>query len=263
MHRAPKIAPLDEGSSRQIWVGWGSTLAVAFVTYLSGGAWWAYCGVFAGLAVALRGHHPRFFIRHIEAQVIAGTPARNEESIKAWLVMASICLVLGMTASVVQGKLVPPSSPTTGRPWVSIEPSFATGHIPPIEAGGSPAVNLLIINSSPVPAQQVSNWTKYEVLTHVLTKQEEDRFFNSLEANLSKSAANAFTLPANSRNIYGTIWFPHPTTEQAADLKADKLFVYFGVLITYEDDNSRHSTELCEFFSGPVFRLCSSHNVQR
>ena len=65
-----KIEPLDESSLRQILVGWGSTVAAGFLAYLSGGDWWAYAGIFTGLAIALRGHWPHFFIRHTEEQKI-------------------------------------------------------------------------------------------------------------------------------------------------------------------------------------------------
>jgi hypothetical protein len=109
----------------------------------------------------------------------------------------------------------------------------------------------------------VSNWTKYESWHHIFTRAEEDRFFESLEANRSKIAANAFTIPPYSASASGTIFFPHATAEQAEEFKADKLFAYFGVLITYEDEAGKHYTERCEFFSGPILRFCSSHNIQR
>jgi hypothetical protein len=102
-----EIAPLDESSNRQIWVGWGSTVAAAFLAYLSGGQWWAYFGVFVGLVIALRGHSPQLFVKHIDAQIIAGIPARKIESFAKWAGWTVLALVLGGIASWEHKKIAP------------------------------------------------------------------------------------------------------------------------------------------------------------
>lgn len=121
MQEDHKIAPLDESSSRQILVGWGSGLMCLALGFLIGGIFVPYLGLFAGAAIALRGHVPRLFAKHIDAQLIAGTPYRRQESIKTWSFSIVACLALAGGASWIHRKIVPIPGPPE-EPIVHIEP---------------------------------------------------------------------------------------------------------------------------------------------
>ena len=82
-------------------------MAAAFLAYLTGGDWWAYTGVFVGLAIAVRGHWPHPFIRYTEKQIIAGVPEQRKESARSWTVAICICLALGLIASRLHKQFVP------------------------------------------------------------------------------------------------------------------------------------------------------------
>jgi hypothetical protein len=107
MDKDHKIEPLDDSSLRQILVGWGSTVSAAFLAYLSGGSWWAYFGVFAGLVIAVRGHKPNLFIKHVNAQIIAGIPGRKSESLPKWAGWIAAAVTLGIISSWIHKKMIP------------------------------------------------------------------------------------------------------------------------------------------------------------
>lgn len=113
-----KITPLDESSSRQIWVGWGSAVVCLGLAYLVGGLFFPYALVFFGAALAIRGHFPGIFAKHIDAKIIAGTPYRREESIKAWATVLSTCVLLAWASSSLHRRLFPQQT----EPLVTIEP---------------------------------------------------------------------------------------------------------------------------------------------
>jgi hypothetical protein len=102
-----RIAPLHEDSARQIWVGWGAALVCLGAAYLFGGNFWPYFFIFVGVVVALRGHQPGLFSKHVEAQIIAGIPYQRKESIWPWVLAATIVLLLAGAASVVHRRLAP------------------------------------------------------------------------------------------------------------------------------------------------------------
>jgi hypothetical protein len=103
-------SPLDESSSRQIYVGWGSGVAFAFLAYISAGQWWAYSGVFIGIAIALRGHFPHLFGTYVDAQILSGLPASRTESVLKWVCWVAIALVLGCASSWIH-RTVSPEKP--------------------------------------------------------------------------------------------------------------------------------------------------------
>ena len=102
-----KIAPLDESSSRQIWVGWGSGVVCLALAYLVGGLFFPYALLFFGATIALRGHLPGLFTKHIDAQLIAGTPYQRKESIRSWVAAISTCLLLAWLASSIHRRIAP------------------------------------------------------------------------------------------------------------------------------------------------------------
>jgi len=89
-----RITPLDESSSRQIWVGWGVGLVCLALAFFVGGIFAPYVLLFFGVTVALRGHFPSIFAKHFDAQIIAGIPYRREESLRAWGVAMLSCVLL-------------------------------------------------------------------------------------------------------------------------------------------------------------------------
>jgi len=102
---------LDESSARQIWVGWGSALvclALALIIgYYLGEIFIPFMLLFMGAIVALRGHNPSWFIRHVDAQIILGTPSRREESWRSWILALAICVLLAFSCSQIYKKVVP------------------------------------------------------------------------------------------------------------------------------------------------------------
>lgn len=120
------IAPLDEGSSRQIWVGWGSALMCLALAYLIahfvGGTFIPVGLLFIGATIALRGHKPGWFIKHIDAQIIAGIPGRNVPSWRAWLAAIVIAMGFAETAS----RMLEWRNPTQQTRSVKIEPCKIT-----------------------------------------------------------------------------------------------------------------------------------------
>jgi hypothetical protein len=105
-----KIASLDESSSRQIWVGWGSGVVCLALAYLVGGLFFPYALLCFGATMALRGHFPSLFTKHIDAQIIAGTPYQRKESLKAWMIAVSLCLLLALMASSIHRHIAPQQS---------------------------------------------------------------------------------------------------------------------------------------------------------
>lgn len=95
-----------------------------------------------------------------------------------------------------------------------------------------------------------------------MSKEEEQTFFKSLEDD---SLANPVELTLQPQDYkYTTIWMPHVTAQQAAMLKDDHMFVYFAMMLRYQDGAGMHYSECCQYFAGePVFRLCLTHNLQR
>lgn len=77
------------------------------IAFLVGGVFVPYLLLFVGATMALRGHLPSLFSKHVDAQIIAGTPYRRKESIKAWIVALPICLLLACVASSVHRKIAP------------------------------------------------------------------------------------------------------------------------------------------------------------
>jgi hypothetical protein len=102
-----RITPLDESSSRQIWVGWGSGVVCLGLAYLVGGLFFPYALVFLGGAMALRGHLPGLFAKHVDSQPIAGIPYRREESIKSWAIALPVCLILARGSSSIHRRIAP------------------------------------------------------------------------------------------------------------------------------------------------------------
>jgi hypothetical protein len=107
MQEDHRVSPLDEGSSRQIWVGWGSAVVCLALAFLVGGIFVPYLLLFIGATMALRGHLPGLFAKHIDAQIIAGTPYRREESIKAWSTSVLVCILLAGASSWIHLKVAP------------------------------------------------------------------------------------------------------------------------------------------------------------
>jgi hypothetical protein len=99
MPRQREIAPLDEGSKRQIWVGWGAGIVCFSLAFLVGGLFLPYLFLCVGVTVALRGHFPGWFAKHVDAQIILGTPYRRKESVRAWVIASFACLLLAISAS--------------------------------------------------------------------------------------------------------------------------------------------------------------------
>jgi hypothetical protein len=102
-----KVTPLDESSNRQIWVGWGSGVVCLALAYLVGGLFVPYLLLFVGATMALRGHRPGLFLKHIDSQIIAGVPYQRKESVKTWTVALLICLILAGIAARLHQKLAP------------------------------------------------------------------------------------------------------------------------------------------------------------
>lgn len=74
-------------TSRAIWIGWGVALISVGLAYFLGGPFWAYLCIFAGIAIALRGHSPRLF-----------------QSSVSWPVIVMAVFVFSVSASFLQGK---------------------------------------------------------------------------------------------------------------------------------------------------------------
>jgi hypothetical protein len=66
-----------------------------------------YLLLFVGIAMALRGHFPGLFAKHIESRLIAGTPYRRTESVTSWSITAAAAVLLASLCSLVQAKLAP------------------------------------------------------------------------------------------------------------------------------------------------------------
>ncbi len=107
MQSEHEITPLDEGSSRQIWVGWGCSLVCVALAYFVGGSFGPFLLLFIGITTALRGHKPGLFIKHIDAQIILATPYRREESWRSWILAVVACVSLAFSASWIYKKIVP------------------------------------------------------------------------------------------------------------------------------------------------------------
>src|ERR1019366_7095289 len=101
------VVPLDESSLRQILVGWGAGLMCTSLGFIIGGLFVPYLGFFLGGAIALRGHLPSLFAKHIHARIIAGTPYQRKESIKIWSLAVIACLLLAELASWTHPKIAP------------------------------------------------------------------------------------------------------------------------------------------------------------
>jgi hypothetical protein len=101
------MAQMDEHTARSVWIAWGTTLLPIGLAYLNGGPFWAYLIFFAAVTVALRGHFPRWFTVHTPEQLIAGVPARNAVSIKAWVLSIVGALLLAALSSWIHHKVAP------------------------------------------------------------------------------------------------------------------------------------------------------------
>lgn len=91
--------PTHDDSRHQVVIGWGIAVIFFFLSYLihllsPADPFWACLGICIGIVIALRGHQPRWFIRHIEPQLIAGLPGRNVTSWRAWLLAIVLVLVI-------------------------------------------------------------------------------------------------------------------------------------------------------------------------
>jgi hypothetical protein len=102
-----EISPLDESSNRQIWVGWGSGVVCTALAFLVGGVFVPYLLLFVGATMALRGHWPGLFAKHIDAQIIAGIPYRREESSKSWSIALLVCFLLAFASSWIHRTIAP------------------------------------------------------------------------------------------------------------------------------------------------------------
>jgi len=112
-----KTAPIDDGSSRQIWIGWGTGIVCGILGLFPVGLFLRYTLLCLGAVLVLRGHRPGLFTTYIPAQIIAGVPARQEVSVKIWILALSGCMFLGGAAGYLHSKLVPRQSE---RPSVTI-----------------------------------------------------------------------------------------------------------------------------------------------
>lgn len=101
------MARMDDATARSVWIGWGSSVVFVGLAILTGGILWAYVCVFAGIAIALRGHFPRWFTNRTEEQIIAGIPSREALSIKSWLITAIAVVLLAIGASSLHRRVFP------------------------------------------------------------------------------------------------------------------------------------------------------------
>ena len=72
-------------------MGWGLSGALSFPPPL-----WSYFLIFAGATLAVRGFFPALFIKHTEKQIVAGIEAKDEESLKRWLIALAAIMVLAI-----------------------------------------------------------------------------------------------------------------------------------------------------------------------
>jgi hypothetical protein len=99
--------PIQLDTSRSLWIGWGAELVSLALSFLVGGNFFPYLCLFIAIVLILRGWKPAIFAHHIDAQLIAGTPYRREESLKLWTAAAVIAVTLAGLASLIHSRTAP------------------------------------------------------------------------------------------------------------------------------------------------------------
>lgn len=99
--------PIQLDTSRSLWIGWGAELVSLALSFLVGGNFFPYLCLFIAIVLILRGWKPAIFAHHIDAQIIAGTPYRREESLKIWTAAAVVAVTLAGLASLLHSRIAP------------------------------------------------------------------------------------------------------------------------------------------------------------
>jgi hypothetical protein len=225
----PRIdPPLHLDTSRSIWIGWGAELFSIWLSYLIGGNFFPYLCLFLAIVMIVRGCKPTIFANHIDAQIIAGTPYRREESLKAWGVATAVILTLAGFFTWIHPKIAP------GTPDIALVVRDAVKKALEEETRKPP----IIISSpatppknqenplSPIPKHSGSlilNLTPYVVVERIFVKSDnrEIQGFAHYTFSLVLHVLNNYKTPRNIRQIHISGEAPIDFGEYIASRAAD------------------------------------------
>jgi hypothetical protein len=270
------IAPLDESSNRQIWVGWGSGVMCLGLAYLIGGLFFPYALVFFGAAMALRGHLPGLFLKHIDAKLIAGTPYSRKESVGAWLIVLSLCLALAGAASFLHRRIAP-EHPDLAKTVIDgvknmIEqqrkvdnPIRASIQIKSLDVraigdDGFPFVNVHFENAGDISAEVQNHYAIYTTENNPTEGRQEELFQRML--NDSKSVpSKTFTVPAKSKRVLNDKALQPVSTDENRLLHSGNAVMYFMGRLDYRDAQGWQAIDFCAYKDRyPMVKSCFHHN---